>query len=402
MAAHIRNTCGAPIVDISIEELEADPYPTYAYLRSFGGLVFVSQLNMYWATRYDDVSSILFDSENFVVGTETSLIQKTFGQNVLTVEGDYHRYLRQNLLPMLRHTGRLNQFSDLIALRAAELLDGIDNQATLGFDLRGTFARRLPVILMLDLFGIAQDQENTFRAFYDKFEAALANFTNEPTIEEAARQSFDAFQTLCQTQMDEFRASPKLGSMLSDLVSKKDGLSDDEIVRNSLITMFGGISTVEALLLNTLFAAAHFHPGGPSALQHDEDIASFIEETARWASPVQSATRHVVGNVCVGEVNLKKGDVVNCMLASANRDPDIFERPDEFDAKRLGVKRHVAFAKGPHTCIGNHLGRLVCKVAFQKLQARFPGYQISLESSEAPSGYEFRQPKHLWIEPAPA
>jgi cytochrome P450 len=80
------------------------------------------------------------------------------------------------------------------------------------------------------------------------------------------------------------------------------------------------------------------------------------------------------------------GSVVRLCFGSANRDETVFEHPDVFDITRPDVQRHIAFGKGPHTCLGAPLARLEARVALQRLLARLPGLRLAREP-EFPSEY---------------
>lgn len=96
-------------------------------------------------------------------------------------------------------------------------------------------------------------------------------------------------------------------------------------------------------------------------------LPQIIEETLRWLSPVQSATRHVVRDCEIAEVRLEAGATVNCMLGAANRDPNVFPDPDRFDIDRANLRRHLGFATGSHSCIGFNLAKTEVRIAIEKL-----------------------------------
>lgn len=379
---------------VTLDALSDDPYPIYARLRAAEPITWLPAVNMWYVTRAADVKAILFDTEHFVTSSDHSLIYKTFGYHMLTAEGpDHERYkaaARKTFMPKF-----IREHLEAGIARLADAL--IDGFAAAGrVELRRSFAARLPVQVMLMLFGLPKGEEKHLRAWYDSFEAALANFTHDPAIAAAAQVNVGAFHALLTKYMDQARATPN-DSLLSALVNATEDnrLSDDEIRRNALIILFGGISTVEALILN-LFYVFHRFPDVYAQVRHDaEMLPQVIEETLRWLSPVQSATRHVVKEVTVSGVTFKAGVTVNCMLGAANHDPAVFDHPESFDLSRKNARDHVGFAVGPHHCLGSHLAKAEARIAVTRLLARLPN--LTVDETEPPrvEGYEFRQPRAL-------
>ena len=86
------------------------------------------------------------------------------------------------------------------------------------------------------------------------------------------------------------------------------------------------------------------------------------------------------------------------MLASANRDPRKFENPDSFDIFRNRSTRHIAFASGPHLCIGQHLARVEMTRALNAIFDRLPGLRLDPDKPGPDiRGHLLRVPEHLWV-----
>ena len=81
------------------------------------------------------------------------------------------------------------------------------------------------------------------------------------------------------------------------------------------------------------------------------------------------------------------GDLVAVSVTAANRDPATFPDPDRFDPLRPNAKRHLAFASGPHVCIGVHLARLEAHTAVRRVLERLPALELDPERSAAPRGW---------------
>jgi cytochrome P450 len=379
---------------VTVKELDEDPYPIYARLREREPVSWLPALNMWYVTRYEDVRSAMLDVPRLTTVSAQSTILDTFGSHMLTTEDPLHdRYRRAAQYPFAPSYIRAH-FETAIGVAAHELIDKIGAHG--GGDLRASFAARLPVKVILLVCGLPSSAEADVRRWYDSFEAALANFSGDAAIRSAAQANVREFHAMLGAAMRVPQALPT-ESLLRALASAPADvrLSDEEIKRNLSIIFFGGISTVEALLLNCLWALFE-HPETFERVRADFTLLpKVIEETMRWLSPVQSATRHVVATYSWQGAEFRQGETVNCMLGAANRDQAVFARPDVFDIDRENVRRHLGFATGPHSCLGANLAKAEARIGLAALFARLPRIAIVRDASEAPRGYEFRQSRRL-------
>ena len=283
-----------------------------------------------------------------------------------------------------------------IAAAATALIDEMENQGQA--DVRSVLASRLPIQVILLVCGLPADAEPQMRLWYDSFEAALANFTGDHATRASARRSVAEFHALLDTAINSTIALDE-NSLLARLVfaPANERLSDDEIKRNLSIVFFGGISTVEALLLNSLWALFE-HPDILQRVQSDLALLpQLIEETMRWLSPVQSATRHVITPFEWQGIEFASHDTVNCMLGAANRDPSVFTDADRFDLDRANSRRHLGFATGAHACLGSHLAKAEVRIGLEVLLGRLRNLRLERSLTELPSGYEFRQSRRMTL-----
>jgi cytochrome P450 len=88
---------------------------------------------------------------------------------------------------------------------------------------------------------------------------------------------------------------------------------------------------------------------------------------------------------------------VRVSIAGANRDPAVFPDPDRFDVRRENARLQVAFAHGPHVCLGMHLARLEAHTAVEQLLRHLPSLRLDPSSPTAPHGLVFRKPPELRV-----
>jgi cytochrome P450 len=380
---------------VTLEELIRDPYPLYARLQRAEPVTWVSTLGMWYVTRYEDVRSILMDSDRFTTAFDDSLICDTFGSHMLTTEGPEHDRYRRAVQQTFTPGSIRKTFESAIDSVAQRLIAGFKSEGEA--DLRTVFAARLPIQAILTVFGMSSDIEQAMRHWYDSFEGALANFTRDPQVRRLARENVAKFHAFIGDMM--LRVSDGERGLLATLVNAPPPLrlSDDEIKRNASIIFFGGISTVEALILNSLWAL-FTHPETLARVRADLGLLPrVLDEAIRWLSPVQSATRHVKIDTVYCGVELSAGDTLNCMLGAANRDPAMFAEPEKFLVDRCNANRHIGFATGPHTCLGFHLAKTEARLALARLLTDLPGLELVRDEVARPVGYEFRQPRAMHV-----
>jgi cytochrome P450 len=385
---------------VNLDELSRDPYPIFQRLRELEPISWIDHLGMWYVTRYNHVREVLSDAERFTTRFEASTIFDTFGAQMLTSDGSEQRRYRDQFRAAFTPAAVRSRMETALRECAIALVSAL--QPNSSAELRVEFAARLPVLGILAMFGLPASEEPRLRHWYDTFEEALANFSHEASVRAKAREHVSEFHALLQRYIVATTGT-STGTLLSELVNKPaaERLTDEEIKRNLSIVFFGGISTVEALILNSMYALFN-HPAAYSRVRSEYGlIPAVIEEVMRWLSPVQSAVRHATTDVELGGVRIRAGDTVSCMLGAANRDPAVFSEPDLFNIDRPNLRKHLGFAYGPHSCLGLHLARLEARIGLETLLSRLPDLQPIHDEPMILQGYEFRQPKQLRVSWSP-
>jgi cytochrome P450 len=133
-----------------------------------------------------------------------------------------------------------------------------------------------------------------------------------------------------------------------------------------------------------------------------EDLArplarAAVAEGMRWIAPIGSVEREATCHVRVGGVELQPGDLVEVVMASANRDERRFERPDEFDIDRPRQEGHMAFGNGEHLCSGHYFSRQLERIMLEELLGALPALRLDDEHEPVVRGWNFRAPKELHV-----
>ena len=182
-----------------------------------------------------------------------------------------------------------------------------------------------------------------------------------------------------QELIRERRAKP-CDDMVTGLVEARvDGerLSDDEIVSTVIVLLNAGHEATVNTLGNGLLAFARRPDQWRRVVSGDVRAATAIEEMIRFDPPLQLFERWVLADdVVVGDVPIPRGQKIAMLFGSANRDPRVFDRPDEFDVGRENAARHIGFGGGIHVCIGAPLARSELEASVEALCRLWPDFEL--------------------------
>jgi cytochrome P450 len=382
--------------EITVEQLEADPYPIYERLRSDAPVCFVESVGLWLVTRWDDVQYVDKSPALFTGETDPSTLERTFGKNLLASEGAYHDRIRSIIYPWFR-VGAIGDYPDkVIAPIAAQLIDGFEADG--GCDLVADFAEPLSARVLKQALGLEFVEEATLRRWFAELAEGAANFEGDPAKQKIAdAASAEVNETLAPV-IERLGREPD-DTLLSSMVhTEVDGgkLSLQEIQSNLKVMIVGGLQATTDLIALSMWALLS-HPDQLELVRADPALIDpAIEEAARWHSPVGTSTRQTTQDTELAGVTLEKGALVAAVLASANRDERNWTEPDRYDVRRKEGS-HLAFATGPHLCLGARLARYETRAAWRLLLERLPGLRLDPEHPIEISGWEFRSPHHLKV-----
>jgi cytochrome P450 len=381
--------------DVRLQDLDVDPYPILARLRAEEPVSWIDEAQMWFVTRRADIVQVLRDTDTYRTDSPHSTIRDTFGEQMLSVEGEQHRRYKSQCNPPFNARAVREHGVPLTVRKVNELVDAFADRSIV--DLRPALTNELAVYMVATVLGIPRALHGTIRHWYDAFAAALANFTWDPAVRARGHAAVAAFRDAVLPIVHAVQATtdPSLLGTLSRSVP--DRLTDDEILANALIVLFGGIETTESTILNVIWTLLR-HPDVLASVRADRRLLTpAVEEAMRWEPAVQSCTRHLAVPTVLAGVPLAAGQTVQCMLGAANRDPAHFPDPDRYDPARSNAADHLSFGSGKHFCLGAALARAEVQVVLDVLLDRFPALRADPERPASPRGYEFRSPPALWV-----
>src|SRR5437763_5317918 len=352
--------------EITVEQLESDPYPIYRQLREEEPVCYVESVGLWLVTRWADVQYVDKTPDLFTGETEPSTLNRTFGKNLLASEGPYHDRIRKIIYPWFR-VGAIGDYPDnVIAPIANELVDAFADRGNA--ELVSEFAEPLSARVLKRALGLDFVEEETLRRWFAELAEGAANFEGDPERQRVAdAASAEVNETLAPV-IERLEGRPDATLLSSMVHTEVDGekLTREEIQSNLKVMIVGGLQATADLISLSILALLS-HPDQLELVRADPKLVdAAIEEAARWHSPVGTSTRQATQDTELCGVKLERGALVAAVLASANHDERNWTEPERYDVHRREGS-HLAFATGPHLCLGARLGRYEARTAWRTL-----------------------------------
>jgi cytochrome P450 len=360
-------------VEISLEALEENPHPILAYLRAHEPVAWIPALDAWLVTSRELVLEAMRDAETFTVDDPRFSTGQVIGTSMLTLDGPEHARHRDPFARDFRLDAVRDRFTALVEDETDRLIDGLvdDGRA----ELRRALAGPLAVASTAFALGLDRTDSDEMLGWYDAMVASVNAITAGDPPTDAGRAAFIALHE---------RLAPSLDV---------PGLDTDEAVSNAAVILFGGIETTEGMIANALYHLLS-NPRQLALVRDDRTlIPNAIEESLRLEPAAAVIDRYSTRSIEFGGAQIGERDQVTLSLAAANRDPAFFDRPDEYDVERESARHHVAFAHGPHVCVGMHLARLEARTAVTRVLERLP--TLRLTEDHPPRGLVFRKPPRV-------
>lgn len=368
----------------------ADPFPYYRLLQQEAPVHKAEKYGFFVLSRYDDVVAAAQDWEHF--STTWGPGPQRIGSPVASIlQSDPPQHTRLRSIIARAFTPRaVTACEPLIDAYAHECIDRILEQGKV--DLIDEYAIPIPVIVIAELLGVPREDHALFRKWSDDIVGAIGGKVDPRN----SQREFDAyFSDIVKARQKEPR-----NDVISKLLrsnSKGEKLDTPEVISFCLSLLVAGNETTTGLIGNLFFELAR-RPEAWNRLREDPSlVASAVEESLRFDAPNQGLFRHTVKDVELHGVKIPEGQKVLLLFGAAGRDPDHFERPDEFDIGRA-ANRHIAFGSGIHHCLGASLGRLEANTALRIATERIAEIRLLDESPPYVPVFFIRCPEHYRVE----
>ncbi|MGH3258696.1 MAG: cytochrome P450, partial [Streptosporangiaceae bacterium] len=391
--------------------LDSDPHPLLAAMRAAGPVCWVPALGAWLVTGYQCAVDVLRDARTFTVDDPRFSTAKVVGPSMLSLDGAQHARHRAPFSRAFRSEEVHARLAAFTQAEAGRLVSAIAPRGEA--ELRRAVAGPLTAAVMAEAIGLGDADPAQILAWYDgivaavQAETALQAEAARPTrpADPAGQAGTAAFAGLAAS-LREVIATAGHQSLLAEAVATPEAgtdtdagppLTEDEAISNAAVLMFGGIETTEGMIVN---AALHLlgQPGELDLVRVDPSLVpAAIEESLRLEPAAAVVDRYATADTLLGGVRIPAGEQVTVSIAAANRDPAVFADPDRYEVRRANASRHLAFAHGPHFCLGAHLARLEARIAIETLLDQLPALRLDDRSPAAPRGLVFRKPPEMLV-----
>jgi cytochrome P450 len=367
------------VAEITLEQLDVDPHPLLARLREQQPVAWIPALDGWLVTGYELSLEVLRDADAFTVDDPRFSTAQVIGASMLSLDGDQHARHRTPFVSSFRPGPVRERFAAQAAGEAERLIDELA-PAGRG-ELRRSFAGPLAAAIITQALGLDRDEVPDVLGWYDAIVAAVTAITAGEQPPAAGREAFGALRARLLAR----------GAM----PAAHESLTEDEFVSDAAVLLFGGIETTEGMIANAILHLLERPDQLALVRGHPELVGAAIEESLRFEPAAAVVDRYATRDIRLGDASIAAGDLVRVSIAGANRDPAVFADPDRFDLGRSSSRGHLAFAQGPHVCLGIHLARLEARIGVAALLERLPGLRLDPELPSPVRGIVFRKPPAL-------
>ena len=362
-----------------------------AHTERFGGAWFPS--------RHADVAAVANDTEHFssqgvIVTDWRPMVPKPRGYAPpITSDPPFHQEARRLLLPPFAPKA-IQNWEPTARESCRQLLDAIADSGDDVVDAAVAYTQHIPVRVIAAMLGLPEEDGDKFRVFIHRILEAPGQV---PDIDPG--ETLEAYLTAVITERRAQQADGEVGDdLISFLLQAEMGgepLAGEHIFGSIALLLLAGIDTTWSAIGASLWHLAQ-HPEHRRRWVEDPEVRTFaVEEFLRFYAPVTMA-RLVAEDTEIGGCPVKTDDWVLLPFPSANRDPDAFDRPDEFVIDRAR-NRHLAFGLGIHRCLGSNLARMELTVALEEWMDRFPDFELADPDGVRWSTGQVRGPRCLPI-----
>ena len=389
-----KNPRTMPIEDIDLSHpgiWETNEYlPFLARLREEAPVHFCrrSAVGPYWSImRHSDIMEV--DTSPAIYSSEPTIgivdmLPEFDAPSFIAMDPPRHNAQRKVVQPVVAPEN-LKKLSGTIRRRAAGILDELPVNEE--FDWVERVSIDLTTRMLATLFDFPFEERYKL-TFWSDMATAIPGGGVAESYEhrwQAMQDCLNCFTALRNERIDKPPANDLL-SMLAHGEATRD-MPPMEFLGNILLLVVGGNDTTRNSISGGVLALNRF-PDEYEKLRRDHSlIPNMVSEIIRWQTPLAYMRRTAKVDTELRGQRIAAGDKVVMWYASGNRDPEMFERPDDFRIDRSNARRHVSFGFGIHRCMGNRLAELQLRILWEEILKRFDRVEVTGEPKRVYSSF---------------
>ncbi len=349
-----------------------NPYPIWSELRDKCPIAHTDRyLGAYLPTRYEDVRAISQDTEHF--SSRRVVVRNVRPDQIIptppiNTDPPRHKPLKRLLLPPFT-VAEMEKLEPKARAICNELIDAFIEDGSC--DAAQAYTRHIPVKVIAYMLGVPDTDSDLFiRWIHEVLELGI---TDDAMLQKGLTEMTMYFIE----KVAERRANPQDDLISKLIVAEVDGerMDDDHLLGMLRLLLIAGIDTTWSGIGASLWHLAKTPADRDRLVAEPELIPNAIEEFLRAFAPVTMA-REVVKETEINGCPIKTNNMILLSFPAANRDPEVFDRPDEVIIDRQ-ENRHAAFGLGIHRCVGSNLARMEMNVAISEWLKRIPKFELS-------------------------
>ena len=406
------------MVDIDLFT-EGHPFHLYDECRENAPILFHDSAEYdadpgFWSlTRYEDIQYVSMNPKIFssqlctgtlmTLGEEARRHPKLWRSSIdhmLNLDGDLHINLRREHMPFFK-PGYVDELHKKVKIKVTQLLDTIAPMGSC--NLVHHFSQQLPIFTLSEILGIPESDRQKLVSWMEFLELAqhfqVESYRKELAGETAATPDENTI-AMFNAMVDEMfeygrdilikkRQNPEndLLSAIANAELEGEKLSDEFLDGSWLLIIFAGNDTTRNTLSGAIKLLTEFPDQKELLLANMELLPNFVQESIRMISPVIHMRRTTTQEATIGKQKIGPGEKIIMWYGAANRDPAIFDRPNDFNIQRPNADKHLAFGIGRHTCLGKPIALMQLQEAYSQILQRFPDMRYDGEWKVAPNNF---------------
>jgi len=375
--------------NINYSDFTNNPYPVFAELRNSAPISFVPELDAILLTKHSDIFICEKNISVFSSVQPDGLMTKLMGQNMMRKDGEDHKAERRTIFPTVSPKTTQKVWKQKFVDHTKSILESLSDQDLI--DVVNEFAKPVSAQALKSVTGLTnmtwQEMDRVSQGMID----GCANYIRDSSVEKNCYDCTRSIDNHIQERMEQGLGSdPSLLSVFASVNEKFETIS-----ANIKLAISGGQNEPRDAIAGTIATLLKNRQQLKKILDGEFNWLKAFEEYARWMSPIGMSPRRIAKDFSYKDFEFSENDRVFLMFGSANRDEDIFEKPNEFRLDR-DVTQSISFGAGPHFCAGAWISKtLIAEVAIPMFFEKFP--KIELQSEVEYSGWAFRGPKPFFV-----